>query len=146
MLPLVPLATASIGLQLGGNLLQGMEAEEQANEDAKALEFQAFNAEREGRQMFKLIKKKGESVLSTAQVGLSTSGFRADTAQALEIKDEIIKGVEHDAMNAVLSGELSAMSMRKRAREIRKAGRATKRNAMVGAVAGAGLATYGVLK
>lgn len=140
------LALAAIGIQLGGNLLQGKEAYKQAKQDAAALEWNAVNAEMEGRQMFNLIKKKGESVLSTAQVGLATSGFRADTAQSLEIKDEIIKGVEHDAMNAVLSGELAAMSMRKQAREIRAAGKKAKRNALIGGLAGAGLAAYGVLK
>lgn len=143
---MLPLAIAAIGLQLGGNLLQGMEAERQAKDQASALEWNAVNAEREGRNMFDIIKKKGESVLSTAQVGLATSGFRADTAQALEIKDEIVRGVEHDAMNAVLSGELAAMSMRKQARQIREAGKKAKRNSLIAGVAGAGLATYGALK
>ena len=88
MLP--ALALASVGLQLGGNLLQGQESYKQAKQDAAALEWNADNAEREGRLMFKSIKKQGESVLGAAQVGLATSGFRYDSAQSVEIKDEIV--------------------------------------------------------
>lgn len=140
------LALASIGLQFGGNLLQAGENYKAAKEEARALEFQADNAEKEGRHMFKVIKKQGESVLGAADVQLATSGFRMDTAQALEIKDEIIKNVNHDAMNAVLSGTLQARSLRDQARKIRSA--AKKGRGLSGIVSGAAAAVglYGASK
>lgn len=144
MLP--ALALASVGLQLGGNLLQGQESYKQAKQDAAALEWNADNAEREGRLMFKSIKKQGESVLGAAQVGLATSGFRYDSAQSVEIKDEIVKNVASDAMNAVLSGQLAAGSMRRQAREIRSAARESRNLGIVTTFAGAGLAAFGASK
>lgn len=141
MLP--ALAYASIGLQLGGNLLAAGENYDAMVDDAKALEFQAAKAVKEGRDMAKKIRRQGETVLGTAEVELATSGFRMDTAQSMEIRDEIVKNVEYDAMNAVLSGDLQSMALRKQARAVRAAAKKGRGLGIVTGVAGAGAALFG---
>lgn len=140
------LALASIGLQLGGNLLAVGENFDAAMQDARALEFQADKVTKEGKELSFQIRKQGETVLGSATVGLATSGFRLDTAQGVEIRDEIIKNVEYDAMNAVLSGQLQATSMRAQAREIRRAARSGRRLGGLTSVLGGGLSLIGANK
>lgn len=137
------LALAAIGLQLGGNLLAGKESYNAAMQDAAALEFQAEKVVKEGKELSFQIKKQGETVLGSATVGLATSGFKLDTAQGVEIRDEIIKNVSHDAMNAVLSGQLQAGSMRAQARAIRSAAKKGRRLGGITSVLGAGAALLG---
>lgn len=136
------LALASIGLQFGGNLLQGAENYKADNQEAGQLLFEAGQVEQEGRQQAKVIKKQGRTVLGGATVELATGGFRLDTAQGVQIREEIVRNVEHDAMNAVLTGDLQAMQMRQRAREIRKAAKKGRTLGIVGAIAGAGAQTF----
>lgn len=144
MLP--ALALASIGLQLGGNLLAGQENYKAAKQEAAALEFQADKVVKEGKEMSFQIKKQGETVLGSATVGLATSGFRLDSAQGVEIRDEIIKNVNYDAMNAVLSGQLQAASMRERARAIRSAAKKGRGLGALTSILGAGAAMIGASK
>ena len=142
-MPIPPaLALAGIGLQLGGNLLQGAENYKAAKQEAGQLLFEAGQVEQEGREQAKVIKKQGRTVLGGATVELATGGFRLDTAQGVQIREEIVRNVEHDAMNAVLTGDLQAMQMRQRAREIRKAAKKGRGLGALVAVAGAGTQAY----
>lgn len=134
MLPAMQLA--SIGLKMGGNLLQAQENYKSASNDAASLLFEAGQVEQEGREQAKVIKKQGRTVLGGATVELATGGFRLDTAQGVQIREEIVRNVEHDAMNAVLTGDLQAMQMRQRAREIRKAAKKGRKLAIVTTLAG----------
>lgn len=140
MLPAMQLA--SIGLKMGGNLLQAQENYKSASNDAASLLFEANQVEQEGRQQAKIIKKQGRTVLGGATVELATGGFRLDTAQGVQIREEIVRNVEQDAMNAVLTGDLQAMQMRQRAREIRKAAKKGRGLGALVAVAGAGTQAY----
>ncbi len=134
MLP--ALAIAGLGLQFGGSLMQGQETARGLKQDAAALDFEATQVAKEGRQTAELIKKQGRTVLGAATTDLASSGFRMDSSQSLDIREEIMKNVQTDSMNAILSGDMKAAQYRDQARQMRRSARRGKSLGAIVAVGG----------
>jgi hypothetical protein len=78
--------------------------------------YDADEAEKQGQQQAALIRRAGHGVLGSQRAGYAASGVMIGEGSAGEVERETITDTEHDAFQAILSGQRQALAMRTQAK------------------------------
>lgn len=133
----IPVAAAMV-VMAAAAVMQGVQAHQMANAQEQVSKNQAAYAEDNARAAADKIRKAGRAQVGAATAALAASGVKLGEGTPLEIKDEITKGAEEDALVEILNGRRVASVKSSEASMYDSAGR----NAMTNSVLKAGSQMY----
>jgi hypothetical protein len=112
----------------------GKYAKGQAYLQAQQADYQAGIEQQTALQTAGLIRKAGARQVSAANAGYAAAGVKVGAGSALETERYIDQGSEHDAFQALLTGDRRASGLRTQATMDRIGGDAAERGGYVSAV------------
>lgn len=133
--PFIALAVVA-GLKIGGAVLQGKAARDQADAIAEAAEFNALQAEQEGLVEEGRLRRLARRKLSTQRVLFAKAGVTLEGSPLFFLAQNAAE-LELDAANARISARNSARLDRERAEVALDAGRTAAGAALLSGFAGA---------
>lgn len=131
----VPVAMA---VMAAATIMQGIQARQMGKAQEQIDKNQAAYAEDNAREAADKIRKAGRAQVGAATAALAASGVKLGEGTPLELKDEITKGAEEDALVEILNGRRIGSVKRSEGSMYGTAGR----NAMTNSVLKAGSQMY----
>lgn len=127
-----PLILAAAGT-VGSSVLQARGARAEAESEAQAAEYNRVLSLQQGRAEAARIRRAARRELSSQRVAFAKAGVRIE-GSPLELLAQNAAELEADALNAEIGARNTAEIERRRARNLRRAGRRRAASALIGGV------------
>jgi hypothetical protein len=102
--------------QGGGKMMSSASSYANVKQTADQELYDADAAEKQGQNQAALIRRAGKRVLGQQRAGYAASGVQVGEGSAGEVERETVVDTEHDAFQAILSGQRQALALRTQAK------------------------------